>query len=211
MFMFNNDPTDRINHVVKAIAFAEGCIFMDESYNTHSLAYRHNNPCDLKHAPDGFHAVNDGSAHGILAFKSLGDGWNAGYRQVSLMATGMSAVYKPDMTFEQIADHYSMENDTPKERVIASDWAKNVGLFLDVPPTTTLDDYLHDRVSVVKAEPVTHITPNKPETITPAKLAPSPLFNKPETAVVEQKPITPVVPAQVSKDQPQSKENNNVK
>lgn len=222
--MFNSDPTDRINNVVKAIAFAEGCIFQDQSYNTHSLAYRHNNPCDLKHAPDGFHAVSDGSVHGILAFKSLGDGWNAGYRQVALMATGISAVYNQHMTFEQIADHYARENDTPKERVIAEDWAKNVGLFLNIPPNTTLDDYLHDRmvvpsVELSKAEIAAGVAQNETTSqnasqtttqITPAKPAPSPLFNKPETTVVEQKPITPAVPAQISKDEIKSKDNTNV-
>lgn len=139
--MFNLNPEDRINNVVKAIAFAEGCIFKDESYNKFSLPYRLNNPCDLKIAPNEYHGISNGT--GKLVFPDIGTGWNAGFHQVWLMATDKSHVYNKDMTFLSIAHLYAAESHKTKELTAADNWAKNVCLFLNITTDVTLDQYLH--------------------------------------------------------------------
>lgn len=86
------------------------------------------NPGDLK--VPGSKLVN-----GHTFFETDEAGWNALYRQIGLMRSGKSRVYKPDFTFEQIARKYAEG---------WQNWLANVTRVLGVSPQTTLRQYYED-------------------------------------------------------------------
>jgi hypothetical protein len=199
---FNADPNDRINNIVKAIAFAEGCINKDESYNIHSLPYRLNNPCDLKATSSMFHHTMDAS--GKLRFSDISTGWNAGYHQVWLMATNKSHIYNKDMSWQDIANRYAREGDTPKEQTAANNWAKNVALFLadegadlDKFVTLSLDDYLNVLAPSSTTTPSTPVMGTGTQKIVEA---PKPVFSVGSTKAtvppIKANPTQPNAPVQ---------------
>lgn len=159
--MFNGN-TNR-GRFVMAIAFAEGCLFKDGSYNTHSLPYRLNNPCDLKITSSQYHSHMDSS--GKLLFQDIGTGWNAGQHQVDLMFDNKSAIYNNQMSIQDVANHYAKEHLTPLDQTNADNWAKNVALFLGVSTTTilqTLDDVPETSVTEEQPEPTPEVVPTTP-------------------------------------------------
>lgn len=87
-----------------------------------------NNPGDLTYA-HGHPTQGVANSEGVLIFVSDADGWEALYHEVDLMLSGRSHIYKLTDTLEQVGAKYS-DGDP--------DWAKNVGEFLGVPTTTTL-------------------------------------------------------------------------
>ena len=129
------DPSSKNGTLCKAIAFAEGCINIDDTaYNRHALPFRLNNPGDLKATSSKFpHTVDSNS--GKLAFHNLGDGWNALAHQVDLMLSGKSEVYKPEMTLDEVAGHYVGTTEAE-----AKDWAQNVAAFLHLPRLSPVND-----------------------------------------------------------------------
>jgi hypothetical protein len=133
----------------KAIAFAEGCIHKDETYNKFSIPFKQNNPGDLKSTASAYehHMMSNGK----LMFVDIGTGWSALAHQVDLMFTNRSAIYNNKMTIQDVANHYARENNSPQEQIAANNWANNVAFFLDVEVTTTLESLLHP---VVVATPV---------------------------------------------------------
>jgi len=138
------------SRIAKAIAFAEGCIDRNETYNKLSLPYRLNNPCDLKVTSSHFsHSVHPS---GKLMFADIGIGWSAGVHQVDLMFTNKSIIYKNTMTIQEVANHYAKEHSTVHDQTDADKWAKNVALFLGVSPQTTL-------LQLIKGETAKEETP----------------------------------------------------
>jgi hypothetical protein len=131
----------------QAIAFAEGCLHLNGSYNTNTLPYKLNNPGDLKATSSAYsHSM---TSTGKLQFPDLGTGWNALAHQVELMFTNKSMVYKSSMSIQDVANHYSKEHDTPAEQTNADNWAKNVAAYLKCVTTTTLDEL----ANMTKASP----------------------------------------------------------
>ena len=107
-------PTRKIKRIAEAIAKAEG-------YGVPgAIPTVRNNPGNLK-GPDGE----------IRWFPTPEDGWNALYRQVTMMFTGESRYYRPDMTIAEIARIYTGESTY-------MNWASNVARFLGVTPETRL-------------------------------------------------------------------------
>jgi len=127
--MFDGISTSSM--LAKAIAFAEGCIDRNETYNKLSLPYKLNNPCDLKVTSSHFSHSTHPS--GKLMFADIGIGWSAGVHQVELMLTNKSLVYKNTMTIQEVANHYAKEHSTVHDQTDADKWAKNVALFLSKP------------------------------------------------------------------------------
>jgi hypothetical protein len=108
------NPTRKIRRIAEAIAKAEG-------YGVPgAIPTVRNNPGNLKGA--------DGQ---IRWFQTPEEGWNALYRQVTMMFTGESRYYRPDMTIAEIARIYTGE-------AAYMDWANNVARFLGVTPETRL-------------------------------------------------------------------------
>jgi hypothetical protein len=108
------NPTRKIKRIAEAIAKAEG-------YGVPgAIPTVRNNPGNLK-GPDGE----------IRWFSSPEEGWNALYRQVTMMFTGESRYYRPDMTISEIARIYTGE-------AAYMNWANNVARFLGVTPQTRL-------------------------------------------------------------------------
>lgn len=107
---------DKIKAIAEAIAKAEGWYHPSGT----ALPQRLNNPGNLKDASGK-----------LRTFDTPQDGWNALYRQVNLMVSGLSRVYNPDMTIEQVAYLYT-GNDNPNA------WANIVSQQLGVDPSTTL-------------------------------------------------------------------------
>jgi hypothetical protein len=87
-----------------------------------------NNPGDLT-SHFGFPVTGTANSEGVLIFQNAEDGQEALYRQVSLMLTGKSKVYKLTDTLEQVGLKYAGGD---------GNWAKNVGAYLGIPLTTTL-------------------------------------------------------------------------
>lgn len=110
------EPTRKIRRIAEAIARAEGYGKLG------AIPTVRNNPGNLK-GPDGQ----------IRWFQTAADGWNALYRQITMMFTGESRFYNADMTIAEIARIYTGE-------ATYMNWARNVARFLGVTPETRLKD-----------------------------------------------------------------------
>lgn len=107
-------PTRKIRRIAEAIARAEG-------YGVPgAIPTVRNNPGNIKD-----------SSGVIITYPTPADGWAALYRQVTLMLTGESRYYRPDMTIEEVARIYTGE-------AAYMNWARNVASALGVPTTATL-------------------------------------------------------------------------
>jgi hypothetical protein len=104
----------KIRRIAEAIAKAEGY------GRPGAIPTVRNNPGNIK-GPDGV----------IRTYRTPEEGWAALYRQVTMMFTGESRFYRPDMTIAEIARIY-----TGEARYM--DWAWNVSKFLGVKPETRL-------------------------------------------------------------------------
>ena len=118
----NNDnllttPKD-VELVAKAIAVAEGF------YVEGSVPQRYNNPGDIE----------DQSGKKIV-YPTVAFGWQSLYRQIELMISGRSRIYRPGMTWEQIGKLYDGETSY-------MNWTDNVCKELKVPPTSTLQEFV---------------------------------------------------------------------
>lgn len=94
-----------------------------------ALPTRCNNPGDLEVGD-----VGKGIEQGKTIFPTEQAGWNALEHQVDLMLNGHSHVYKPSMTFLQVAQLYTGGDASPA-------WAQIVAQKLGVSVTNTLDEY----------------------------------------------------------------------
>jgi hypothetical protein len=117
----NNDylgtPADTIA-IANAIARTEGF------FTKGTIPQVHNNPGDIE------------NAHGQkMVFATESDGWDALYRQIELMITGRSRIYKPTMTWIQIGSYYDGEK-------LFMDWVSNVTKVLGVEPSSTLGEFI---------------------------------------------------------------------
>ena len=109
-------PSRKIRRIAEAIARAEG-------YGVPgAIPTVRNNPGNIK----------DASGR-IRTYPTVGDGWDALYRQVLLMLTGESRWYRPEMTIAEVARIYTGESTY-------MDWARNVARILGVTPDTRLRD-----------------------------------------------------------------------
>jgi hypothetical protein len=107
--------SDRVKRIAAAIAKAEGY------YVPGSLPNRLNNPGSIK-GPDGQ----------LIRFDTAEAGWAALYKQVSLILSGHSRWYRPDMSIAEIAAIYT-GGDKPDA------WARIVAGDLGVTPGTPID------------------------------------------------------------------------
>lgn len=115
---------EKAHELARAIAVAEGYFI------AHSLPERCNNPGDLELGDQG-----RGVDAGKTIFSTAPDGWAALYHECYLMLTGQSHVYKPSMTFEQVAQLYT-GGDNP------TGWAINVARELGMAMYDTLQEFL---------------------------------------------------------------------
>lgn len=120
------DYPDEIHTIAEAISVAEGYHVED------SIPFKLNNPGDLEN-----------SQGKKFAFLTAGDGWNALYRQVELMVSGRSKIYKPSMTWEQIGKLYDGEEEY-------MNWVNNVCKELEVTPESTLQGFIDKSSGKIK-------------------------------------------------------------
>lgn len=131
MNSITNDPAtwpigDALWAVARAIAFAEG------AHVAGSNPDRLNNPGDIS---DYYH-VYGGEQHSgskVTRFPTKQDGWNVLRNKLYGIMAGMSKVYKPDMTWTDIAMLWAA-NWQP--------WVANVTANLHVKPTDTFAEYV---------------------------------------------------------------------
>jgi hypothetical protein len=110
---------EKTKRLAEAIAAAEGFGVAG------AIPTVNHNPGDLK--VPGSRLVN-----GHTFFETDEAGWSALYRQIGLMRSGKSTVYKPDFTFEQVARKYAEG---------WQNWLANVTRVLGVSPQSTLRQY----------------------------------------------------------------------
>jgi hypothetical protein len=121
--------TPKIAAMARAIATAEGFYVPD------SIPRRANNPGNLV-LPNWTGPTL--GAERISVFPSVEEGWSRLHRQLALIVTGQSRVYKLDMTIADMGNKWA-----PGGAVnIAGAWASNVARMLEVPPTATLRSVL---------------------------------------------------------------------
>lgn len=121
--------TPKIAAFARAIATAEGF------YVAGSIPRTANNPGNLV-LPNWTGPTL--GAERISVFPSVEEGWSRLHRQLALIVTGQSRVYKLDMTIADMGNKWA-----PGGAVnIAGAWASNVARMLEVPPTATLRSLL---------------------------------------------------------------------
>jgi hypothetical protein len=120
------DALAPINYHPKVIQFAEAIAFAEGYGRPGAIPTRINNPGDLK-IPG---RPADKSGHTIFATPE--EGWAALYRQVELMRTGRSRIYKPSMTFREVSKRYAEWHEN---------WLRNVTWKLGVSPDMTLQEF----------------------------------------------------------------------
>ena len=118
------DLPGKVQQLASAIARAEGWLAGG------SLPQLRNNPGALR-----LHGETDD----ITQFGSPDEGWDALYKQVQAMLIGTSSYYFVDMSLIQVAQIYT-GGDNPDA------WAANVAAYLDLSPTSTLADFLKQKV-----------------------------------------------------------------
>ena len=122
-----NAATTKVESFAKAIARAEGY------YVPHSLPNRYNNPGDLKaRASEQYPGQLRIGKKGHVVFKTPAAGWAALYKQIDRIMDGTSRFYTPNTSLLQMSKMYARNY-----RV----WARNIAHNLNVPVTTTLDEY----------------------------------------------------------------------
>lgn len=109
----------KVQRFAEAIAYAEG-------YKPGALPYTNNNPGDLKNS--SVRAVG-ADAQGHLIFATPADGWEALRRQLELIVSGRSAVYRLEMSIRQMGAKYAEWS---------SNWSRNVASRLGVSEDTPL-------------------------------------------------------------------------
>jgi hypothetical protein len=112
MMLMSSEPV--VNRLADAIATAEGY------WSPSSLPNRLNNPGDLKD-----------SSGNLIHFDTPEDGWAALRKQVRMMLTGTSKIYRPDMTIRQVAQLYTGGDN-------AEGWAQTVASQFGVDPDRSL-------------------------------------------------------------------------
>jgi hypothetical protein len=124
---FEQHWSNAVLKLARAIAHAEG--FGDPD----AIPTKANNPGDLTGADGGsFRVLGVMNKEGVLHFESLDDGWLALHLKVDRMLSGKSKMYPLTLTLEQVGIRYSGSD--------AGDWARNVGSYLGVPVTATLQE-----------------------------------------------------------------------
>ena len=86
----------------------------------------------VNHNPGDLKIPGSRLVKGHTFFTTDEAGWNALFRQIGLMRSGKSRVYKPDFTFEQVARKYAEG---------WRNWLANVTRVLGVTPQMTLRQY----------------------------------------------------------------------
>lgn len=136
---FLNIPLQqKIQAMMKAIAFAEGFYNADGSLDVGSVPVRANNPGDMKVGNFGLGVIlKDGSideagTEGITIFPNVEQGWARLQHQVTLMLTGKSKVYAMSFSFLDVAYKYAGGD---------YNWGLNVASRLDISPESTLQDF----------------------------------------------------------------------
>lgn len=99
----------------RAIATIEG-YYADGS----NIPKRRNNPGNIK----------DPSTNTIRTFPTPNEGWDALYHQVWLMLSGGSSIYRPTMTFQEVAEHYVGPGGGDPTA-----WARTVSGLVGLKPT----------------------------------------------------------------------------
>jgi hypothetical protein len=123
--------TPQIEAIAEAIARAEGF------YVAGTAPSLMHNPGDLSPGDEhGFATGGPPEYHGgsfVIHFATDADGWNALRLKLSNIANGVSAVYSPDMTWNEIASRWAGNSGA---------WVNNVTSFLGVEKDSTFADYV---------------------------------------------------------------------
>lgn len=118
------DPErDYMNDWALAIQQFEGYLNPKQYPPDGTLAYRQNNPGNLRWSP-----FEDGSANGFAVFDTYEKGFNALLHQLRIAATGESRVYTPDMTLQRFFEVYAPSSDNNYPEKYAAFVAKQLGL-----------------------------------------------------------------------------------
>lgn len=119
---------DRVSEIADAIAVSEG-YYASGEHGGHSLPYLLNNPGALKKPALEAAALPTWKDTGLIVFPSTTMGWAALRRQVRLMLTGTSRVYRPTDTLLGVAVKYADGDEN---------WGGNVATQLGIDPGATL-------------------------------------------------------------------------
>lgn len=95
----------RVETLAKAIEDFEG-------YYLGSVAYRNNNPGNLRYSP-----LQAGKRGGFAYFDSYEEGFEALKHQIRIAASGDSRVYRPDMTLLEFFNTYAPASDSNQPNV----------------------------------------------------------------------------------------------
>lgn len=114
------NAVDKVSRMATGIAQAEGYFVPG------SLPFRSNNPGALRLY---------GETDTITVFPSASAGWDALYKQVERILTGLSPYYSLDMNIYQVAQVYT-GGDNPEA------WAVVVAGAMGITPTTTIREYM---------------------------------------------------------------------
>lgn len=126
-----NDPNtwptgDRVWDVCRAIAYAEG------AHIAGSVPDRFNNPGDISDGAKQFSQTFTFGSN-VTMFPDKATGWQWLYSKVFNMASGQSSVFRPDMTWTQVAQKWAGN---------WQNWVNNVTAHLGVSPNSTVNDYI---------------------------------------------------------------------
>jgi len=99
------EVVDKIQILAQAIQEFEG-------YYAGSVAHRNNNPGNLRYSP-----LQSGKRDGFAYFDTYELGMEALEHQIRIGATGMSRVYRPDMTLLQFFNTYAPSSDNNQPSV----------------------------------------------------------------------------------------------
>lgn len=108
-----------VEQIAEAIARQEGF------YVLNTIPARSNNPGDMRLGDIGFGTLGEG----ITVFNDLQHGWDALYREISLILTGKSHAYTLDMPMSAVGMKWSGGDPN---------WSRNVCEILGIGEDTTL-------------------------------------------------------------------------
>lgn len=123
---------DRIWDCCRAIAFTEGYNALVNGQPSNPA--RLNNPGDISDGSSVYGSeFHSGSS--ITKFPDAATGWAWLYAKIKNAVTGVSHVYKADMSWREIGAKWAPPS--------ANVWANNVATTLGVSPDSTLGDYVN--------------------------------------------------------------------
>lgn len=122
--MLPSENLDKIAHAIKTF----------EGWHVGSKSFRNNNPGNLIYAGQ-FKAVDDGT--GFAHFATYNDGYNALIRQLKLIVSGQSRIYRKDMTFLEIFHIWTSDPEP-----VPTNYAKKVAASVGASSLDRMVDFV---------------------------------------------------------------------